>query len=72
LLKDIKDTVSSLKRGGTGLNICPKCGSTDVTTITRWLSPPLYECNSCGFRNIIFFEVSNNEEDSAQGAAERE
>jgi predicted RNA-binding Zn-ribbon protein involved in translation (DUF1610 family) len=44
------------------VRICPRCGSKDVTmefTRQTWLN--FFVCQSCGFRSVIFPEVSREE-----------
>ena len=62
--KDVKETVSSLKRSKIGLDACPRCGSTNVSmyTLTGYISQNYYVCNNCGFENSIFLEVTKEDE----------
>ncbi|MBM5805809.1 MAG: hypothetical protein FJZ49_07115 [Candidatus Verstraetearchaeota archaeon] len=63
--KDFRETVSSFKRAGIKLKVCPRCGSADVSilTLTGYVTQPIYACNSCGFRGNIFLEVSKEKEE---------
>jgi len=62
--KDFKETISSFKRVGIKLKICPKCGSADVSvlTLTGYVTQPIYSCNKCGFQGYIFLEISKEKE----------
>ena len=62
--KDFRETVSSFKRGGIKLKVCPRCGSADVSvlTLTGYVTQPIYACNNCGFRSNIFLEISKDKE----------
>lgn len=59
-LKNLRDTVSSLKRRSVALKVCPRCGSADVSvlTFTGFMSQPMYVCNNCSFEGYIFLEVT--------------
>jgi uncharacterized Zn finger protein len=59
-VRDFRETISSAKRKGIRLKLCPKCGSADVSvlTLTGYITQPIYSCNNCGFQNTIFLEIS--------------
>jgi len=63
--KDFRETVSSFKRVGIKLKVCPRCGSADISvlTLTGYVTQPIYACNRCGFRGNIFLEISKDEEE---------
>lgn len=63
--KDFRETVSSFKRVGIKLKVCPRCGSADISvlTLTGYVTQPIYSCNRCGFRGNIFLEISKDEEE---------
>jgi predicted RNA-binding Zn-ribbon protein involved in translation (DUF1610 family) len=63
--KGFRETVSSFKRVGIKLKVCPKCGSADISvlTLTGYVTQPIYSCNRCGFRGNIFLEISKEKEE---------
>jgi len=51
------------------LNIrCAKCQSGDVEIIAEEGNPiPMYKCNKCGYKNNLFPQFKNKEEESKKG-----
>lgn len=62
-MKEIKETLSNVKRGQKSVKVCPQCGSTDIVsrTMTGYITQPSYTCNHCGFQSSIFPEVTLEE-----------
>lgn len=62
-MKEIKETLSNVKRGHMSVKVCPQCGSTDIIsrTMTGYITQPSYTCNNCGFQSSIFPEVALDE-----------
>ncbi|MBC7113483.1 MAG: hypothetical protein H5T34_05655 [Candidatus Methanomethyliales bacterium] len=58
-MENLKEIITSLKRGKVRPKVCPRCGSVDVSVLTMagYISPPTYLCNSCGFQGNIFLEI---------------
>jgi predicted RNA-binding Zn-ribbon protein involved in translation (DUF1610 family) len=66
------EAVRNLKRGGSGPQICPACGSVRIRrkpgALEGWLLPPLYQCGECGYVGRLVLEL---EEDGSEGVRER-
>ncbi|MGC8937177.1 MAG: hypothetical protein ACP5KV_07455 [Candidatus Methanomethylicaceae archaeon] len=63
-MENLKETLSSLKRGKVRPKVCPRCGSADVSvlTMTGYISQPMYLCNNCGFQGNLFLEIEKEAE----------
>jgi hypothetical protein len=65
--KDITEVLKNLRRGRSGLKLCPVCQSSElevVSSLSIGLTPTQYICKKCGYTGPLFIEIEkdNNQE----------
>jgi len=67
LLQNIKEVFRTLSHRGPTKKYCPRCQSPKIhlySSLSYWLTPKKYICESCGYTGPVILELEKEEKKS--------
>ena len=61
----LREVIRRLRHGGSGVRVCPRCGSPRIRRmggLSGWLLPTIYICPDCGYQGPIVLELEKEED----------